>query len=302
MLGVDERRGGHRRVGTGATATASRRCWNCWQARWSQTKAACCATAPCAWACWDRPTRSIPLPRCAGMICPRQSGAGRRARIRHHCRVGDIPWDAGGNAVGRAAPSSGPRAAAHRRLGRAGAGRAHEPSGCARYHVAGGPSKTRWKKGAGALLVVTHDRWFLDEVCLRMWEVHDKRVEPFEGGFSAHIMQRVERDRVAALAEQKRQNELRRELAWLARRTGARRNVPRGRRPGTHRRRAAFARRAGAQAAMAYGAPGQVVDLEHVSVRFDDKTILDDVDWIIGPKTATASSARAARARPRCCA
>ena len=77
--------------------------------------------------------------------------------------------------------------------------------------------KTRWRAGQGALLVVTHDRWFLDEACTRMWEVHDRMVEPFEGGFSAYILQRVERDRLAALAEEKRQNALRRELAWLAR-------------------------------------------------------------------------------------
>ena len=76
--------------------------------------------------------------------------------------------------------------------------------------------KTRWRPGAGALLVVTHDRWFLDEVCESMWEVHGRRVWPFEGGFSAYIMQRVERDRLEALAEQKRQNALRRELAWLS--------------------------------------------------------------------------------------
>ena len=146
--------------------------------------------------------------------------------------------------------------------------------------------KTRWKKGAGALLVVTHDRWFLDEVCLRMWEVHDKRVEPFEGGFSAYIMQRVERDRVAALAEQKRQNELRRELAWLSRGARARATKPKFHvaaaqeliadvpplRDELELKRMAMARLG-----------KQVVDLEHVSVRFDDKTILDDVDWIIGP-------------------
>ena len=62
--------------------------------------------------------------------------------------------------------------------------------------------KNRWRAGQGALLVVTHDRWFLDEVCTRMWEVHDRVVEPFEGGFSAYILQRVERDRLAALAEE----------------------------------------------------------------------------------------------------
>ena len=83
--------------------------------------------------------------------------------------------------------------------------------------------KARWKHGTGALLVVTHDRWFLDEVCLSMWEVHDRTIDPFEGGFSAYIQQRVERDRQAQVAEQRRQNQLRRELAWLARGAQARR-------------------------------------------------------------------------------
>ena len=64
--------------------------------------------------------------------------------------------------------------------------------------------KNRWRAGQGALLVVTHDRWFLDEVCTRMWEVHDRLVDPFEGGFSAYILQRVERDRLAALAEDRK--------------------------------------------------------------------------------------------------
>lgn len=146
--------------------------------------------------------------------------------------------------------------------------------------------KNRWKNGAGALMVVTHDRWFLDEVCTSMWEVHDKKVEPFEGGFSAYIMQRVERDRLAALAEQKRQNALRRELAWLSR--GAR---ARATKPKFHV--------AAAQALIADVPPlrnelelkrmamarlgKQVVDLERVTVRFDDRAILDNVDWIVGP-------------------
>lgn len=86
--------------------------------------------------------------------------------------------------------------------------------------------KTLWRKGQGALLVVTHDRWFLDEVCTSMWEVHHGKVEPFEGGFSAYIMQRVERERLANVAEQKRQNQLRRELAWLSRGARARATKP----------------------------------------------------------------------------
>ena len=154
-----------------------------------------------------------------------------------------------------------------------------------------GHLKTRWRAGQGALLVVTHDRWFLDEVCTRMWEVHDRVVDPFEGGFSAYIMQRVERDRLAALAEQKRQNDLRRELAWLSR--GAR---ARATKPKFH---VALAQELIADVPplrnelelkrMAMARLGkQVVDLEHVTVRFDGgdgsgRTVLDDVDWIIGP-------------------
>ena len=87
--------------------------------------------------------------------------------------------------------------------------------------------KTRWRDNEGALLLVTHDRWFLDEVCLNMWEVHDRIVTPFEGGYSAYIMQRVERQRQARVAEAKRKNILRRELAWLARGAPARSTKPR---------------------------------------------------------------------------
>ncbi|MCR2034503.1 ABC-F family ATP-binding cassette domain-containing protein [Adlercreutzia mucosicola] len=146
--------------------------------------------------------------------------------------------------------------------------------------------KTRWRPGDGALLVVTHDRWFLDEVCEAMWEVQGQRVWPFEGGFSAYIMQRVERDRLQALVEQKRQNALRRELAWLSR--GAR---ARATKPKFHV--------AAAQALIADVPPLRdelelkrmamarlgktVVELQDASLRFGDRVILDDVDWIIGP-------------------
>lgn len=146
--------------------------------------------------------------------------------------------------------------------------------------------KTRWRSGQGALLVVTHDRWFLDEVCTTMWEVHDRIIEPFEGGFSAYILQRVERDRQAELAEQKRQNLMRRELAWLSRGARARATKPKFHvaaaraliedvpplRNEIELKRMAMARLG-----------KQVVDLEHATVCFGEKTILDDVNWIIGP-------------------
>ena len=74
--------------------------------------------------------------------------------------------------------------------------------------------------------MVTHDRWFLDEVCTATWEVHDGVVEPFEGGYAAYVLQRVERDRMAAASEVKRQNIMRKELAWLRRGAPARTSKP----------------------------------------------------------------------------
>lgn len=148
--------------------------------------------------------------------------------------------------------------------------------------------KNRWRPGQGALLVVTHDRWFLDEVCTRMWEVHDRMVEPFEGGFSAYILQRVERDRLAALAEEKRQNALRRELAWLARGPKARGTKPKFRVDAAHELIADVPplRNELELKRMAMSRLGkQVVELKNVTVRFESKPapVLDGVDWIIGP-------------------
>ena len=87
--------------------------------------------------------------------------------------------------------------------------------------------KSRWARTAGGLLVVTHDRWFLDEVANTTWEVHGVgsqggTIEPFDGGYAAYVLQRVERDRVAATAEAKRVNLMRKELAWLRRGAPAR--------------------------------------------------------------------------------
>lgn len=146
--------------------------------------------------------------------------------------------------------------------------------------------KARWKHGMGALLVVTHDRWFLDEVCLSMWEVHDRTIDPFEGGFSAYIQQRVERDRQAQVAEQRRQNQLRRELAWLARGAQARSTKPKFRIDAARELIADVPplRNTLELKRMAVARLGkQVVDLTDVSVRLGGKTVLDDVSWIIGP-------------------
>ncbi|MGO2005055.1 ABC-F family ATP-binding cassette domain-containing protein, partial [Arthrobacter rhombi] len=86
--------------------------------------------------------------------------------------------------------------------------------------------KRRWRANQGALLVITHDRWFLDEISTRTWEVHDGIVEAFDGGYAAYVLARAERDRSAAVTEGKRQQLVKKELAWLRRGAPARTAKP----------------------------------------------------------------------------
>ncbi|MCQ1957235.1 ABC-F family ATP-binding cassette domain-containing protein [Arthrobacter sp. zg-Y826] len=86
--------------------------------------------------------------------------------------------------------------------------------------------KQRWRPSDGGLLVVTHDRWFLDEICTRTWEVHDAMVDPFDGGYAAYVLARAERDRMASVVEGKRQQLVKKELAWLRRGAPARTAKP----------------------------------------------------------------------------
>ncbi len=79
----------------------------------------------------------------------------------------------------------------------------------------------------GALVVVTHDRWFLDAVCTSTWEVADQTIRAYEGGYAAWMLARAERERVAAATEARRQNLLRKEIAWLRRGPPARTSKPR---------------------------------------------------------------------------
>ena len=145
---------------------------------------------------------------------------------------------------------------------------------------------SRWPEGEGALLVVTHDRWFLDEVCTNMWEVHDGMIDPFEGGYSAYIQQRAERARLAQVLEERRQNTLRKELAWLATGPKARTSKPKFR---IDEAKALIADEPPARnpielKRMAMSRLGkQVFELKDVSLAFDNKQILDGVDWLIGP-------------------
>ena len=77
-----------------------------------------------------------------------------------------------------------------------------------------------------ALVVVTHDRWFLDAVCERTWEVHDGVVDVYDGGYAAFVLAKAERQRQAAASEARRQNLMRKELAWLRRGAPARTSKP----------------------------------------------------------------------------
>ncbi|MEZ5115309.1 MAG: ABC-F family ATP-binding cassette domain-containing protein [Candidatus Nanopelagicales bacterium] len=80
---------------------------------------------------------------------------------------------------------------------------------------------------SGSLVVVTHDRWFLDAVCTQTWEVADGRVHRYDGGYAAYVLARAERERVAAVTDDRRRNLLRKELAWLRRGPPARTSKPR---------------------------------------------------------------------------
>ena len=147
--------------------------------------------------------------------------------------------------------------------------------------------KTRWPKNQGGLLVVTHDRWFLDEVCNLTWEVYGGKIEPFEGGYAAYVQQRAERNRQAASSEARRQNLLRKELAWLGRGAPARTAKPKFRidaalelianepppRDSLELSKLATARLG-----------KDVVDMEIVSYQTPDgQTILDNVTLLLGP-------------------
>ncbi|MFM2024471.1 MAG: hypothetical protein RLZZ56_484 [Actinomycetota bacterium] len=144
----------------------------------------------------------------------------------------------------------------------------------------------RWSATQGGLLVVTHDRWFLDAVCNYTWEVHDGIIEPFEGGYAAYILQRVERDRSAAASESKRQNLLRKELAWLRRGAPARTAKPKFRIDAATEliSNEPNPRDSVALSKLATTRLGKdVLDVEDLSYEIAERTLLHNVTWRLGP-------------------
>jgi ATP-binding cassette subfamily F protein uup len=142
----------------------------------------------------------------------------------------------------------------------------------------------------GALLVVTHDRWFLDAVCTRTWEVADGAVHGYDGGYAAYVLARAERNRQASVLEARRQNLLRKELAWLRRGPPARTSKPKFRIEAAEALIADLpAPRAGLElrALSARRLGRTVYELADVSLAVgrppDRKQLLDRVSWQVGP-------------------
>ncbi|WUS97432.1 ABC-F family ATP-binding cassette domain-containing protein [Streptomyces sp. NBC_00708] len=137
-----------------------------------------------------------------------------------------------------------------------------------------------------ALVCVTHDRWFLDQVCTRMWDVQRGTVHEYEGGYSDYVFARAERERIAATEEAKRQNLMRKELAWLRRGAPARTAKPRYRIEAANELIADVPPPRDTSELMKFANArlGKTVfDLEDVTVQAGPKTLLTHLTWQLGP-------------------
>ena len=139
---------------------------------------------------------------------------------------------------------------------------------------------------AGALIVVTHDRWFLDAVCTVTWEVQGGQVSSYDGGYAAYVLAKAERARSAQVTETKRQNLLKKELAWLRRGAPARSTKPKFRIDAANalienepppRDKLALSQLATARLGK------DVFDVEDVSLSFGDRVMLNHVTFRLGP-------------------
>jgi ATP-binding cassette subfamily F protein uup len=143
----------------------------------------------------------------------------------------------------------------------------------------------------GSLLVVTHDRWFLDAVCTTTWEVADGMVHQYDGGYAAFVLARAERDRQAATRDERRRQLLRKELAWLRRGPPARTSKPKFRIDSANaliadepdvRDRAELLRFASARLG------DKVLDAVNVSLAFGANEVLRGVTLRVGPGARVA--------------
>jgi len=137
-----------------------------------------------------------------------------------------------------------------------------------------------------AMVVVTHDRWFLDAVCEQTWELADGQLHAYDGGYAAYVLARAERARIADAAQRRRRNLLRKELAWLRRGPPARTSKPRFRIEAANALIADEpAPRNGVELVrLATARLGKtVIDAEDLTIRAGKRVLLDDVTWQLGP-------------------
>ena len=137
-----------------------------------------------------------------------------------------------------------------------------------------------------ALAVVTHDRWFLDEVSDRTWEVVDGRVEEYDGGYSAFVLAKAERMRQASVEDQKRNNLIKKELAWLRRGAPARTTKPKFRIDAANEliSNEPPPRNNVELLAFANARLGRTVyELHNARVTLGERNLFEHLDWNIGP-------------------
>jgi len=145
---------------------------------------------------------------------------------------------------------------------------------------------TRRVRPRSAVALVTHDRWFLDAVATTTWEVADGQVHSYDGGYSAYVLARAERERVAAVTADRRSNLLRKELAWLRRGPPARTSKPKFRIDAASALIADEppARDESSLVRFATTRLGKdVVDLVNATVVLGERPILRDVTWRLAP-------------------
>ena len=137
-----------------------------------------------------------------------------------------------------------------------------------------------------AIVTVTHDRWFLDEVCDHMWEVVGGNVEEYEGGYSAYVLAKAERMRQEAVSEARRQNLMRKELAWLRRGPPARTTKPQFRIDAANELIAAEPPPRNAVELLEFASArlGKTVyELHDAKIGFETKTLINHITWNIAP-------------------
>ena len=149
----------------------------------------------------------------------------------------------------------------------------------------------RHRAGAlGAFATITHDRWFLDEIATRTWEVVDGQVEQYDGGYAAYVLAKNERDRMAAVTEERRTNLLRKELAWLRRGPPARTSKPRFRIDAANELIAGEPAPRDEVALVRFATTRlgkDVVDLIDATVSVDERPLIDRQTWRLAPGERT---------------